>query len=904
MSSSAETPQFFWMLDNQTPPDVIKEYRSALEGKELSRLRAWVKLIDARVPILPRAYLSSSVSEMGGVNEVFTYQLGQTISHFERAMHGSFSGERDPLLITLEGDYCGSIRNIGVSPRTVRGLMHHYGSGPAFALYVDFLESFSSLVLGCPHLDFRKTFDLKSDREGGAGGFSDLGEQEFLEYVSKFQNLVSQKIHKKFPESPERQLLQCLLRFTTLSKEMGDEIFMSVQIHPSVYGRSIQGVAYTRNPFTGGQDVYGVYQGGQDAKKRPLTGLAKGEAKESLQELQGDTFALIKMHLPAIESTFREVVEATFITDEDGHLYFTGFDKAQTTARATALSAVELCRNGILSEREAALQIPPNDVEILLHPTLDEQSRVSLEKLEASGVAASYGTAVGHVFFKMSDAIEFHQKASRGSRVILISEELLISDSPGISILSGLATRAGGIASHAAVMARANGIPCIVGCKNFEFDPTGKTMKVGPKIIKSGSLITLEAGGEGQIFLGEGKLENLSFQQGVVKDVARLISSVIQQEKIPLSIYANINNAKEAEAGIVFGVEGVGLCRTENMFMEDNALSHVREIVFSENPNECKDSFKALEEIQFEDFRKIFHVLQGRPINIRLMDLPLHEFAPHGEKDWEKVLAELKHLDKARLRTNIEKLVEHNPMLGLRACRFGLMVPAVYDMQIRAILRAGYDVMEKGLEIDPGIMFPMVMTAAELSELRDRVIAIAEEVREELKVPFGKRVKVRIGTMVEVPVAALGTDQLAKQGEFFAFGTNDLTQTTFGISRDDSARFLPFYLENGYLPEDPFKVLSEPVKELLRLSIQRGRRVRPDATFGICGEQGGDRSTLEFCLENNVQYVSCSPFRVLPTRVALVHVALARGKGTTEPSAVRQSRKGTGREHPMQNQRS
>jgi pyruvate, orthophosphate dikinase len=888
-----ETSQnLFWMLDNQTSPEVIKEYLLALEGQELSRLSRWVKLIDARVPILPRAYLSSSVSEIGGgITEAFTQQLGQTIAYFERAMHCPFAGERDPLLITLEGDYCGSIRNIGVSPRTLRGLVHRYGSDSAFALYIDFLEGFSSLVLGCPHIDFRKTFDFKSDREGGIGGFGELTEQAFLNHVLHYQNLVSQKIHKKFPESPERQLLQCLLRFAAMGREAGgDEIFMSVHLHPSVYGQSIQGVVYTRNPFTGGQDVYGVYQSGQDAKKRPLAGLAKNESKESLQERHGDIFAAIKMHLPAIENTFREVVEAQFITDEDGHLYFTDFDKAQTTARATAISAIELCRTGVLSEREAALQIPPNDVEVLLHPTLDEQSRVSLEKLDTSGVAASYGTAVGHVFFKMADAMEFHQKQkTKAVPVILIAEELLISDSPGISLLSALATRAGGIASHAAVMARANGIPCIVGCKNLEFLPGGKGMKVGDKTIQAGSVITLEAGSEGQIFVGEGKLENLSFQQGVVKDISRLVSSVIQQEKVPLSIYANINNAKEAEAGIIFGVEGVGLCRTENMFMEDNALRHVREIVFSENPQECKTSFKALEDIQYEDFRKIFHVLQGRPINIRLMDLPLHEFAPHGEEDWDRVLSEFKHLDKNRLRTNIENLIEHNPMLGLRACRFGLMVPPIYDMQLRAIMKAAYVVVEEGIEVDPGIMFPMVMSANELSELRSRVIGISEEIREEVKIPFGKKLRFRIGTMIEVPVAALATDQLATMGEFFAFGTNDLTQTTFGISRDDSSRFLPFYIEKGYLPEDPFKALSEPVKELLCLSIQRGRRVRPDATFGICGEQGGDRTTLEFCLENKVHYVSCSPFRVLPTRVALVHVALAMKKGATTRDEVGRS---------------
>lgn len=875
-----DSPNFLWCLDNEVSAEQLREYLAALEDQTTSTLYAWTQLLTKQVPILPRAYLSSTFCEAkpGSIPDGFTVQLSEVISRFERLMHAKLGGAQRPLILTIEGDYCGSIRNIGVSPRSLRALVHRHGEARAFTLYVDFLESFSTHVLGCPHIDFRRTFGLASGRDTEGQRLEKLPEHEFLKLVERYQNLVVQKTHKPFPESPERQLLSAIIRLAWIAKESGgDSIFLSVQAYPSVYGRSMHGVAFTRNPFSGEKSVYGVYQTGGEEKKRPLTAGPGDVESETLRATSADTYAVLRQHLPTIEEVFRDVTEAQFLTDEEGNLYFTDFCKAQTSAKTSVVAAVEFCTRGLITETEAVSRLDPGDIEVLLHPTLDDESRKQLEPVDGEGVTAAPGTGVGTLFFRMADAIEFIKRHGAKSRpkVLLATDELLITDSAGVPLLAGIVTRAGGIASHAAVMARANGIPCIVGFKGMEIASDGGSARFGESTIKKGTVVTMEAGGTGRLHLGEGKLQNLSFQTGLVKELSQLLRTAAQQARIPLSIYVNINNAQDAETGLVFGAEGVGLCRTENMFLEPEALDNIRHVIFSDSAEKCRKELQALEELQFRDFSRIFKALGKRPINIRLMDLPLHEFVPPGRTEMDRVLSSIPPEEREACRARAESLREHNPMLGLRACRFGLLMPEVYDMQLRAIVRAAYAVAESGAEVDPGIMFPLVITAEELKKLRERVWRIEESVRRSGKFSIPAALKFRVGTMIEVPAAALQADKLARLGEFFAFGTNDLTQTTMGISRDDGTRFLPHYLEQGLLEDDPFRVLSEPVRELVEGAVARGRRARPDAVFGICGEQGGDRSTLELCLENGIDYVSCSPFRVLSTRLSLLHLAPA-----------------------------
>jgi len=903
MSKDHNEMKYFWQLDSELPRDLIHEYRQALQGKDATALGRYVALLENRVPLPPHAYLTSSLLKSAADRPAsdFFAELGIIIERFEKLAHARLGSAERPLLLTVQGDLSGTVRNIGACPSSLSGLIHQLGAKVALPLYVDFIESFSSMVLRCQHIDFRKTFNISYDREKEIDGVEKLGEPEFRKRIKEYQNLVSQKIGKPFPEQPEKQLMLTVLHAARMAKSTGDEVFLKVQYHRSQFGHSVNGVAYTRNPFTGKRDLYGVYQAGADGKKHllepeaatdtakvPAKPAGKGSAKAapvveeptSLKDKHPGAYGLLKRFLPKIEESYHDVMEVEFVSDEDGHLYFTHFDKAQTTARATIVSTIELNAEGKIGDREAAMRIKPADVELLLHPTLDDKSRAKLDDVGSTGITAAPGTAVGKVFFKMADAMEYYQANSSGKKsekVILIADELLISDTPGLGIISGLVTRASGIASHAAVMARANGIPCIVGYKGLELDLKKNQARVGDVTIKAGTVITLEAGSEGRLYLGEGTLQNLSFREGVIKDLSNLISRVIKHQQIPFEVRVNINNAKDADVGRSFGADGVGLCRTENMFMEAKSLREIRNIVFTRDPAKCKASFKVLEEIQYEDFRKIFQVMGGRVVNIRLMDMPLHDFAPQTEADFNKIAAQLKHLDKAHLRAVAEELKEHNPMLGLRACRFGIITPEIYDMQIRAIVRAAYAVAQEKAAVDPGIMFPLVFTEAELIRLKGRVHEIEEAIREELKVPFSGKIKFRVGSMIELPAAALSADTLSRVGEFFAFGTNDLTQTTLGMSRDDSAHYLPMYLEKGILPADPFKVLAEPVRELVETAVKRGRRTRQDASFGICGEQGGDPSSLLFCLERGLNYVSCSPFRVLPSRVALIRVALNAG---------------------------
>ncbi len=887
-----KTPsKYFWALDSDLSAEILRQYEGAIAKRPNGTLARAIQLLNARIPSLPQAYLTPAVTKSGGrLDPHFFDELGLTLERLEAQTHGKFGGRERPLLLSVIGDYCGTIRNIGVSPASLSGLVHHHGAGTTYTYYVDFLESFSTIVLGAAHTDFRRTFHLTAEREGGAGGLAALTADRFLQHVREYQNLISQKIGKAFPETPEKQLISTLLHCTRVSQESAagkDEIFIRAQIMRAQYGQSIQGVAYTRNPFTGKRDIYGVFQHGEGEapKKSPLEPSSEGTNETCLRSLHPSVYSLLKRYLPEIEGAYRDVMEAEFVTDEDGRLFFTNFDKASTTAKATVVSAIDLNLDGKIDDATALTRIKPADVEVLLHPTLDDVSRASLTDLGSAGVTAAPGTAVGHIYFRMADAMDHYKNAAKkkaDKRVILIADELLISDTPGLGIISGLATKASGIASHAAVMARANGIPCIVGYKGLEVAEDGTHMTVNGKRYDAGTFVTLEAGAEGRLYLGEGSLTNLSFKEGVVRDVAQLVNRLLLAEKSPMQVRVNINNAKDAETGLVFGADAVGLCRTENMFMEAESLREIRNIVFTQNPEMCAESFDKLEETQYQDFRKIFLVMRERTVNIRLMDLPLHDLSPQTDAAFKELDEQLPHLNEAQIRTVAEQLREHNPMLGLRACRFGLITPQVYDMQIRAIVRAAYSVLNEGVQVSVGIKFPLVQSEAEISRLRARVVKIEEEVREKLKVPFNTRLKYKVGGMLELPAAALNTDNLARVGEFFAFGTNDLTQTTLGISRDDSAHYLPFYLENGLMASDPFKVLAAPVRELIEIAVSRGRRVRPDVSFGICGEQGGDRSTLQFCLDKNIDYVSCSPFRVLPTRLALAQEVLRRNQALRE----------------------
>ena len=860
-------PQFFWELTNQTPREHLRGIREALHARPKSDLARWVGLLEARVPVPPRAYLTSANLKFAQHKPTseFYRELTEVTGRFETLMHQRLGDSTHPMLLTIQGGIVGSVRGIGACAATLPALVLHLGEARAFAIVADFIETYSSLVLGAPYLDFREFAQVRMDREKGTDGLAELDLETFKALLSRYQQEIAARTGRTFPAAPEYHLISSLLyAIKAAHKSGGDELMLSVQIPAIAEATAIHGVSYTRHPFTGRKDLYGVFSHGGLSKKLGL------EAPECPSQVRSE----LRRWMPVVEAVWTRVTEVQFVTDEHGHLWLTQFDEAQVTSRAQVLSALELNHEGRIDDVEAIARMKPNDVEALLHPTLDEASRATLEPFEGVGVTAAPGTTVGAVFFNMSEAMG--HKKEYGGNVLLMTNELLISDTPGLGVISGLITTASGIASHAAVMARANGIPCVVGLRGIEFEGDGRSCRIGGTRIEAGTIVTLEAAEEGRLYLGKGQLHNVAYREGPVQDLNLLVSRVIQSEGRPMQIRVNINGPKDAEVGLAFGADGVGLCRTENMFMEPEALREVRNIVFTGDASQCPESFSKLEEIQFQDFKKVFEVMRGRVVNIRLMDLPLHDFVPQSEEAFLTLVTQLPHLPEEQIRAVSDKLREHNPMLGLRACRFGILQPEVYNLQMRAIIRAAYDCASRKVPVDPGIMFPLVFTHAELQGLKARVGEIESQVREGLKIPLSDRLHFRVGSMIELPAAALSADQLARVGEFFAFGTNDLTQTTLGMSRDDSAHYLPAYLEMKILKSDPFKILADPVRELIQTAVSRGRRVRNDASYGICGEQGGDPTSLRFCLAFGLDYVSCSPFRVLPARLALARVLCER----------------------------
>ncbi len=879
---STLTCKYFWILDSRLPKDHIEGYLEALKGKDInkSKLLQYVLLLQAGIPIVPKVYITPRIKKYvsdGKLPKDFFEEFSEVISYLETSLGREFGGKENPLLLTVHNDFCGTIRNTGITEENVWAMSQYYGNEQTFNHYINFLESYSNLVLNCPFIDFKRTFDIKVDRETGAAkGLDELPVDKFVKYVESYKSQVSNSTKRAFPDGSEKHLLASLLYIAKSCRVGGgDEVYIRVQTPVAQFRQAMSGMAFTRDPYTGDKSLYGKYIPGAENTKYEVE-----SRKDSVNTLSCRFPAVhteLKRHLPKIESIFKRVMEVEFVTDEDGKIVYTNFHKGDTLARATISSAISFNMEGKLSDIETIKRIKAEDLEMLLHPTLDEESRENLEDLESIGMTAAPGTVCGYVFFKMAEAIDYYEKScseDNPKNVILIADELLVSDAPGLGIISGLVTRSSGMASHAAVMARSNGIPCIIGYQGLKVCHRTNSISVNGKKVESGTLMTLEAATKGRLYLGEGKVQQLSMSEGILKEVSVLVTRTLKSHVAPIDVMVNINNHKDAQCGLDFGAAGVGLCRTENMLTAEESIRAIRKIIFSEDVEKCTDDFQKLEEYQFEEFKNIFRVMDDKDVKIRLMDMPLDELVPETDEECRQVGSDIGGVSAEDVHAISEKFKETNPMLGLRACRFGIITPQVYDMQIRAVVRAAYAVQKEGVKPKPGIMFPLVLDKNELELMRNRVISIEEEIRISLAISFDEKIYIKIGTMLELPAAALSADRLASISEFFAFGTNDLTQTTLGISRNDCENYLPYYIENNIFDDDPFNKLHDNVSELIDIAVIRGRRVRKSASFGVCGEQAGNIETLRFCLDRGINYVSCSAFRILPVRLSLAHIVL------------------------------
>jgi pyruvate, orthophosphate dikinase len=727
---------------------------------------------------------------------------------------------------------------------------------------------------------------LKSKRlTTSAESDADLSEDALRNLVEEYKALVRNRTGEDFPMEPRDQLkgaIEAVWRSWTLKKAIDyrrqnnipDTLGTAVNIVSMVFGNlgndSGTGVAFTRNPSTGEKKFYGeflVNAQGEDV----VAGIRTPLPIDQMETQLPGAYAELLETQDRLEQHYRDMQDIEF-TVERGTLYLLQTRTGKRTAAAAIRIADEMVAEGLISQREAVLRVDPEQLDQLLHPVIDPGARA--EEI-ATGLPASPGAASGQAVFDPDVA---EQRAAEGIRVILVRDETTPEDFHGIVAARAVLTARGGMTSHAAVVARGMGKCAIVGCKEMEVDLQHRSFKVNGTTINEGEWITLD-GATGRVFSGDlptipsDVVRVLSGQMRgsdsrVYVTYARLLSWA--DEARTLQVRANADTPQDARTARNFGAEGIGLCRTEHMFFEGDRITGMREMIVARDEGGRRRALAKLLPMQRGDFEGIFEAMDGCPVTIRLLDPPLHEFLPHGGEDTKR-LARTLGLAREELNRIVETLRETNPMLGLRGCRLGIVYPEITEMQGRAIFEAAVRAKRRGIDVQPEIMVPLVCTVKELAHQR----AILEHVADQVMGAMGEEMPYTIGTMIELPRAALTADEIATQADFFSFGTNDLTQTTLGLSRDDAGRFLPMYVESGIFPEDPFRVLDAAgVGKLVKFAVTEGRKVRPHMKTGICGEHGGDPRSIAFCQTAGLNYVSCSPYRVPIARLAAAQASL------------------------------
>ncbi|MEN3183928.1 MAG: pyruvate, phosphate dikinase, partial [Atribacterota bacterium] len=642
----------------------------------------------------------------------------------------------------------------------------------------------------------------------------------------------------------------------------------AVNVQMMVFGNmgfdSGTGVGFTRNPSTGAKEYYGEYllnAQGEDV----VAGIRTPKPIKEMEKELPQAFEELKKVYEILEKHYKDMQDFEF-TIERGKLYLLQTRTGKRTAQAAIKIAVDMVREGLIDEKTAVKRVEPNQINQLLHPQIDRSQPL---KVLAKGLPASPGAASGKVVF---DADEAEKLGNAGEKVILVRPETTPDDIHGVVAAQGVLTSRGGMTSHAAVVARGMGKPCVAGCEAIKIDLDKREFTVGDVVVKEGDYITID-GSTGEVILGQVR----TIPPQLSEEFKVLLSWADKFRK--LGVRANADTPADAKKALEFGAEGIGLCRTEHMFMAPDRLPWVQKMIMAQTLEERKEALAHIEPMQKGDFKEIFRIMEGKPVTIRLIDPPLHEFLPK----LEDLLVEVATLrakgvtgpeleEKEKLLKIVRNLHEANPMMGLRGCRLGILYPEIVEMQVRAIMEAACELTKEGVKVIPEIMIPLVGHKNEIKVLKEKLDEVAQQVLKEQ----GVQVSYSFGTMIEVPRAALVADQIAEYAEFFSFGTNDLTQMTFGYSRDDAeGKFLFFYEENGILPEDPFQVLDqEGVGQLMQMAVEKGRKTRPNLKCGICGEHGGEPKSVAFCHKVGLNYVSCSPFRVPIARLAAAHAAL------------------------------
>jgi pyruvate,orthophosphate dikinase len=782
-----------------------------------------------------------------------------------------------------------TVLNLGLNDVTVKALAAKSGDR-RFAMdsYRRFITMYSDVVLGIDHHHFEEILDDHKDRNGYTLD-TDLNADDLEELVAHYKKRVEEERGEPFPQDPNAQLWGAIgavfgswmnqraityRRLHNIPESWGTAVNVQAMVFGNMGESSATGVAFTRNPSTGEKKLYGEFlinAQGEDVvagirTPQEITEAARKEArsdKQSMEKALPEAFATLKRIQSTLERHYRDMQDLEF-TVERGKLWMLQTRGGKRTAQAALRIAVELAREKLIDKTEAVKRIDPATLDQLLHPTIDPKAE---RNVIATGLPASPGAASGEIVFSSDEA---EALKSQGRKVILVRVETSPEDIHGMHAAEGILTTRGGMTSHAAVVARGMGKPCVSGAGSLRVDYRTQTLTAGGTVLKKGDTLTID-GATGQVLAGAVPM----LEPVLAGEFATVMKWA--DELRSLKVRANADTPADARTAIKFGAEGIGLCRTEHMFFDEDRIRAVREMILAEDEAARRAALAKLLPMQRGDFLALFKIMGGLPVTIRLLDPPLHEFLPHTEKEIAEV-ADAMGADAQRLADRARELHEFNPMLGFRGCRLAIAYPEIAEMQARAIFEAAAEAgRETGKTVAPEIMVPLIASKREFDLIKERIDAIAQKVAAET----GAKLKYQVGTMIELPRAALKADEIAETAEFFSFGTNDLTQTAFGISRDDAASFLGIYTAKGILPGDPFVSLDrDGVGELIRIASERGRKARGKLKLGICGEHGGDPASVAFCHEVGLDYVSCSPFRVPIARLAAAQATL----GALNPS--------------------
>lgn len=801
-------------------------------------------------------------------------EVEEKLKELEEKIDMKLGDPADPLLVSVRSGAATSmpgmmdtVLNLGLNDISVQGLINKT-KNERFALdaYRRFIQMFGNVVMGIEYAKFEEALSATKATKGVEYD-TDLDANDLKKLVETYKQIIKKETGQDFQQEPKKQLQMAIdavfgswnnpraityRKIHNIKRLLGTAVNVQTMVFGNMGETSGTGVAFTRNPSTGENKIYGEFlmnAQGEDV----VAGIRTPKPIKELEQVMPDCCKQFMLIANKLESHYKDMQDLEF-TIQDGKLFLLQTRTGKRTAEAAVKIAVEMVAKGLITKEAALLRIDPNQLEQLLHPQLDPAAKQEATII-AKGLPASPGAAVGQAVFTAAQA---HDLAEEGHDVILVRTETSPEDIEGMNAAKGILTARGGMTSHAAVVARGMGKCCVAGCGDVTVDETNAQFKIGDLIIKEGDFITLD-GSTGEVYKGKIPVKDpeLSENFGILMKWA--------DETRKLGVRTNADTPKDAAIAVKFGAEGIGLCRTEHMFFEGDRIKAMREMILATNLKGRKKALAKLLPYQKQDFIGILKAMGERPVTIRLLDPPLHEFLPQEEKDIEE-LAKETGVTVEKLKEKIAELHEFNPMLGHRGCRLGIAYPEITEMQARAIFEAA---IETGAV--PEVMIPLVGNIKEFTNQKVIVVKTAEEVMKET----GKRLEYKIGTMIEVPRGALTADQIAKEAEFFSFGTNDLTQMSCGFSRDDAGKFLKQYVELGIYEKDPFQVLDqEGVGQLVKIAAEKGKKTNPDLKIGICGEHGGEPSSVEFCHKVGLTYVSCSPYRVPIARLAAAQAVL------------------------------